>query len=233
MGWGTPLPAVLGHEGVGRIQALGENVEGFEIGDRVVMSFGACGLCSSCLQGMPAYRRRIVDFNLFGRRLDGTSPSLWAAGPSPGIIWTVGLCHALGGFGHEPRQAGGRSARRPDGLARMWRADRHGRYRQRPRSRARGHAGDLRLRHGGARRGDGGADRRLRADHRRRSPGQPPRSGPLAGRHARHLQCARGRCGGDRQARRPDSGLRQHRRSCGDRAGPGRPPPAGQLALAG
>lgn len=73
-GLGTPLPAVLGHEGVGRIQSLGEGVEGFEVGDRVVMSFGACGLCPSCLQGMPAYCRSIVDFNLFGRRPDGTSP---------------------------------------------------------------------------------------------------------------------------------------------------------------
>jgi aryl-alcohol dehydrogenase len=71
---GTPLPAVLGHEGVGRIQALGEGVEGLAIGDRVVMSFGACGLCESCREGAPAYCRRIVELNLFGRRLDGTSP---------------------------------------------------------------------------------------------------------------------------------------------------------------
>src|SRR5690606_35789843 len=41
-GYGTPLPAVLGHEGVGRIEALGPGVGGLAIGDRVVISFGAC-----------------------------------------------------------------------------------------------------------------------------------------------------------------------------------------------
>ena len=40
---GTPLPAVLGHEGVGRVQAVGQAVTGFKTGDRVLMSFGACG----------------------------------------------------------------------------------------------------------------------------------------------------------------------------------------------
>lgn len=73
-GFGTPLPAVLGHEGVGRIEAIGEGVENFELGDRVVMSFGACGRCSSCREQMPAYCRHALDFNLFGRRLDGSSP---------------------------------------------------------------------------------------------------------------------------------------------------------------
>jgi aryl-alcohol dehydrogenase len=70
-GLGTPLPAVLGHEGVGRIQALGDGVAGLSIGDRVVMSFGACGQCASCAAGMPAYCRHAVDFNLRGRRLGG------------------------------------------------------------------------------------------------------------------------------------------------------------------
>jgi aryl-alcohol dehydrogenase len=71
---GTPLPAVLGHEGVGRVHAVGQAVTGFEAGDRVLMSFGACGECPSCQQRMPAYCGHIVNFNLFGRRLDGTSP---------------------------------------------------------------------------------------------------------------------------------------------------------------
>ncbi|APR86296.1 benzyl alcohol dehydrogenase [Minicystis rosea] len=71
---GTPLPAVLGHEGVGRILALGDDVSDFEVGDRVVMSFGACGRCPRCLADMPAYCRHVVDLNGRGRRLDGTSP---------------------------------------------------------------------------------------------------------------------------------------------------------------
>lgn len=83
-GTGTPLPAVLGHEGVGRILALGEGVRGLEIGDRVVMSFGACGECPSCTQEMPAYCRHNVRFNFLGRRLDDTSPITLGSQPITG-----------------------------------------------------------------------------------------------------------------------------------------------------
>ncbi len=72
--YGTPLPAVLGHEGVGRVEALGDEVDGFAIGQRVLMSFGACGRCGECRQRMPAYCARAMDFNVFGRRPDGTGP---------------------------------------------------------------------------------------------------------------------------------------------------------------
>lgn len=72
--FGTPLPAVLGHEGVGRILALGEDVTRVAVGDRVVMSFGACGECPNCREEMPAYCRRAGAFNVAGRRLDGPSP---------------------------------------------------------------------------------------------------------------------------------------------------------------
>lgn len=73
-GYGTPLPAVLGHEGVGRIEALGEGVTGLAEGDRVVMSFGACGRCPSCRERQPAYCRHAVGYNVLGRREDGSSP---------------------------------------------------------------------------------------------------------------------------------------------------------------
>jgi len=72
--YGTPLPAVLGHEGVGRIVELGAGVTKFAAGERVVMSFGACGQCPSCAAELPPYCRHARDFNLFGRRLDGSSP---------------------------------------------------------------------------------------------------------------------------------------------------------------
>lgn len=70
----TPLPAVLGHEGVGRIEALGEGVTGFRAGDRVLMSYGACGQCPSCQHDVPAYCRNMGTLNMRGRRLDGSSP---------------------------------------------------------------------------------------------------------------------------------------------------------------
>ena len=36
----VPLPAVLGHEGCGVVEAVGRNVREFKPGDRVGMSFG-------------------------------------------------------------------------------------------------------------------------------------------------------------------------------------------------
>lgn len=44
--------SVLGHEVVGVVQALGPEVEGFAVGDRVVVSFSiACGACWFCARG--------------------------------------------------------------------------------------------------------------------------------------------------------------------------------------
>jgi len=38
-----PLPAVLGHEGAGVVEAVGEEVTKVRPGDRVVLSFRSCG----------------------------------------------------------------------------------------------------------------------------------------------------------------------------------------------
>jgi len=47
-----PVPMVIGHEFVGRIAAIGENVSGYEIGD-LVSAEGhlVCGRCRNCLAG--------------------------------------------------------------------------------------------------------------------------------------------------------------------------------------
>ena len=37
-----PLPAVLGHEGAGVVEALGPGVEGIAVGDHVALSFDHC-----------------------------------------------------------------------------------------------------------------------------------------------------------------------------------------------
>ncbi len=43
---------ILGHEGVGVIEALGDDVRNFQVGDRVVIpSSIACGNCSYCRSG--------------------------------------------------------------------------------------------------------------------------------------------------------------------------------------
>jgi Zn-dependent alcohol dehydrogenase len=50
--WPAPLPIVLGHEGAGTIEAVGEGVDPQRIGERVVLTFApACGRCRHCLAG--------------------------------------------------------------------------------------------------------------------------------------------------------------------------------------
>jgi S-(hydroxymethyl)glutathione dehydrogenase/alcohol dehydrogenase len=50
--WPIPLPIVLGHEGYGVIEAVGEGVPESRIGEHVVMTFApACGRCRFCLEG--------------------------------------------------------------------------------------------------------------------------------------------------------------------------------------
>src|SRR5437870_11443253 len=49
----TPLPAVLGHEGAGVVERVGERVTRIQPGDHVVMSYLACGTCAACGEGHP------------------------------------------------------------------------------------------------------------------------------------------------------------------------------------
>lgn len=62
----VPLPAVLGHEGAGVIQAIGPNVKDLAVGDHVVLSYGYCGKCNSCNTGNPAYCIEFLDVILVG-----------------------------------------------------------------------------------------------------------------------------------------------------------------------
>ena len=55
-GNGMAFPIVLGHEGAGYVEAMGEGVSGLNIGDPVVLAYRApCGLCPSCLRGDPRH----------------------------------------------------------------------------------------------------------------------------------------------------------------------------------
>jgi len=52
--WHSRLPAVYGHEAAGWIEALGDGVKGYDIGDPVVVTMiKACGQCRPCIQGKP------------------------------------------------------------------------------------------------------------------------------------------------------------------------------------
>ena len=47
------LPIILGHEGVGVVEAVGSEVTTLQKGDRVIMSFPSCGKCDYCLDDHP------------------------------------------------------------------------------------------------------------------------------------------------------------------------------------
>ncbi|MGW6460689.1 NAD(P)-dependent alcohol dehydrogenase [Streptomyces sp. NPDC055078] len=69
----TPLPAVLGHEGAGVVERVGAAVTSVAPGDRVVMSYQACGHCRPCRSGNPAYCAESFPLNFGGSRPDGTN----------------------------------------------------------------------------------------------------------------------------------------------------------------
>lgn len=68
-----PLPAVLGHEGAGVIEAVGRGVEGLAVGDHVVLGFSSCGHCARCDEGLPSYCREFPPLNYAGVRLEDGS----------------------------------------------------------------------------------------------------------------------------------------------------------------
>lgn len=69
----VPLPAVLGHEGAGVIEAVGADVKGLEPGDPVVLGFAACRACPQCEAGLPSYCVDFGPLNFGGGRPDGSS----------------------------------------------------------------------------------------------------------------------------------------------------------------
>ncbi|MES2700512.1 MAG: NAD(P)-dependent alcohol dehydrogenase [Pseudomonadota bacterium] len=66
----SPQPIVLGHEGAGVVEALGEGVSGFALGDHVILSGNSCGRCPSCLAGRPTYCDLAMPLCFGGQRLD-------------------------------------------------------------------------------------------------------------------------------------------------------------------
>jgi aryl-alcohol dehydrogenase len=69
----APHPIVLGHEGAGVVEALGEGVRGFAVGDHVILSGSSCGVCPSCVAGRPTYCDLAMPMSFGGKRLDGST----------------------------------------------------------------------------------------------------------------------------------------------------------------
>ncbi|WP_157216399.1 NAD(P)-dependent alcohol dehydrogenase [Flavisphingomonas formosensis] len=79
-----PLPAVLGHEGAGIVEAVGDGVTKVKPGDRVVIGFASCGACPRCAEHLPSYCREFPQRNYAGTRTDGSTAIRVAGTPASG-----------------------------------------------------------------------------------------------------------------------------------------------------
>jgi aryl-alcohol dehydrogenase len=69
----TPLPAVLGHEGAGIVEAVGDSVRTVQPGDHVLLAAAYCGHCDKCRAGQMAYCENLFAADFGGRRTDGST----------------------------------------------------------------------------------------------------------------------------------------------------------------
>lgn len=70
---GSPFPLILGHEGAGLVEAVGEGVAKVRPGQKVLLTFNSCGQCGQCHSGDPAYCQEFVALNFACVRGDGSS----------------------------------------------------------------------------------------------------------------------------------------------------------------
>ncbi len=69
-----PLPCVLGHEGSGRVAAVGDGVERVSPGDHVVLNWApACGACFYCMKSRPCLCSTYIEPIWGGAMMDGTT----------------------------------------------------------------------------------------------------------------------------------------------------------------
>ncbi|WP_156755829.1 NAD(P)-dependent alcohol dehydrogenase [Actinokineospora pegani] len=69
----VPLPAVLGHEGAGVVEDVGDGVHHVAPGDHVVLTYDHCGACRRCAEGRPALCAHFLTRNFSGVRPDGST----------------------------------------------------------------------------------------------------------------------------------------------------------------
>jgi aryl-alcohol dehydrogenase len=71
--FGSPYPAVYGHEGAGIVHAVGSAVHLLAPGDHVVMSFPWCGTCANCQEHKYCYCMHGRRLKMHGKRADGST----------------------------------------------------------------------------------------------------------------------------------------------------------------
>jgi aryl-alcohol dehydrogenase len=80
-----PAPGVLGHEGAGIVEAVGDGVTNVSAGDQVVIGWPWCGECRNCLDGQPRYCPQMGPLVLAGARADGSTALRRPGGLRPGL----------------------------------------------------------------------------------------------------------------------------------------------------
>jgi aryl-alcohol dehydrogenase len=70
--WDGP-PVVLGHEGAGVVELVGQSVQGIAPGEHVVLSYTSCGRCEPCRSGRHTACERFYEANFGLARLDGSN----------------------------------------------------------------------------------------------------------------------------------------------------------------
>src|ERR1700686_4344365 len=68
----TPLPAVLGHEGAGVVEEIGQGGEDFLVGDHIVLFLPSCGKCYYCSIGKQTLCKQANDTIVSGKMPDGS-----------------------------------------------------------------------------------------------------------------------------------------------------------------
>jgi Zn-dependent alcohol dehydrogenase len=87
-GFPIPMPVVLGHEGAGVVEAVGEKVTRIRVGDHVVLAFNSCGTCHACKHEHPAACVQFLAFNFGGVRIsDGSTPLSQDGKPIHGVFF--------------------------------------------------------------------------------------------------------------------------------------------------
>src|SRR5574342_710954 len=95
-----PRPCVLGHEGAGIVEQIGEGVTGFANGDHVVLSFTpSCSACYFCLHHLPQFCANSL---CFGPMMDGTArardkAALVGCGVMTGVGAAINTAHVTPG----------------------------------------------------------------------------------------------------------------------------------------